>query len=220
MLRRIFGLLVVLGLAGCSSIPDSIQVAKDTPLIPYEQVMVNPEASHNKDVRWGGVIANVENLPEQTMLELVHYPLRNYGRPVVGDESTGRFRVYVNSFLDPMVYEPGRVMTFIGKVSGSELDAVGEHEYLFPIVSAEGFYLWKDIQRVEITTHSWPYYHGWYGYYGYPMFPVHQRVVIKSSGTNQSGQGHGATVPRNSNSKPGNSRSTRNVEKSRNLKEH
>ena len=189
MFARISFLLFVALLSGCAAIPESIQVADEAQLIPYQQAAAEPDKSKNRKVRWGGVIAKIENLPDKTKLELVHYPLRSYGRPLVGDQSVGRFRVYVDGFLDPMVYEQGRAITFTGTVMDTEEGAVGEHQYLFPTLNAEGYHLWKDIQRVEITTHTWPYNH-WYGYYGYRMFPVHQRVIIKSSGnrrTNSTG---------------------------------
>ena len=181
MVSRLLSLFIVSFLAGCAAIPESIQVPDNTPLVVYQQVAANPESTKNATVRWGGVIAEVENLPEQTKLEIVHYPLRSYGRPLVDDESVGRFRVYVDGFLDPMVYEQGRAITFTGTAAGIEEGAVGEHNYVFPTLKASGYHLWKDIQRVEVTTHIWPYHH-WYGYYGYPMFPVHQRVIIKTSG--------------------------------------
>ena len=186
MFSRIFSLLIISSLAGCAAVPDSIEVVDGTPLAPYQQVAANPDSNVGKEVRWGGVIAKVENLQDKTKLEVVHYPLRSYGRPLVGDKSVGRFRVYVDGFLDPMVYEQGRAMTFTGAVAAAEQGAVGEHQYVFPTLNAKGYHLWKDIQRVEITTHTWPYHH-WYGYYGYPMFPVHQRVIIKSSGRSNAG---------------------------------
>lgn len=163
-------------------VPDSIQVADENSLVDYKQVASSPDASAEKIARWGGVITKIENLPKATVIEVLHYPLRGYGRPVSAADSAGRFRVYVDEFLDPMIYEQGRSVTFTGKVLGVEEGLVGEHNYVFPTIKAEGYYLWKDIERVEITNFN-QYPFG--SYYGWPTRPLHSSVIIRS--TNQRG---------------------------------
>lgn len=177
MLLRSISLIFILVIAGCSSVPEPIQLADDNQLIEYSQAASASEQNQGESARWGGVIARIENLPDTTMLEMVHYPLRGYGRPMVSDESIGRFRVYVDGFLDPLVYETGRAMTFVGEFIGVEEGAVGDHKYVFPTLNASGHYLWKDISRIEMSTISfWPYDHFW----GYPYRPYRQRVIIRS----------------------------------------
>ncbi len=180
--KRIYQIAVVAFvavLAGCAVVPEPIKVADENSLISYRQANENPASVEGKPARWGGVIAKVENLPEATMLEVLHYPLRSYGRPVSGDESMGRFRVYVNGFLDPMVFEQGRSVTFTGDLIGVEEGKVGEHRYVFPTIQSKGYHLWKEIERVEISSiHMWPYYDPWGWRYG----PYHQRVIIRRSG--------------------------------------
>lgn len=179
MFRTLFALTFFLLLTGCASFPESVQLPPETQTIPFEQVMANPEASKGSWAQWGGVVAEVQNLQDKTLLEMVYYPLRGYGRPVVGNESIGRFRVYVNGFLDPMVYQKGRSMTFSGEVIGMEEGIVGEHKYMYPTLQAKGYYLWEEIDRVDVTTISvWPYSY-WGGWYGWRSWPYHQRVIIK-----------------------------------------
>jgi outer membrane lipoprotein len=182
-------LALVALMSGCTSIPDSIQVDETTPLVNYQQASANPDANAGKMTRWGGVIARVKNLADSTMLELVHYDLRSYGRPIVSDQSVGRFRVYVDGFLDPMVFKQGRVVTFAGRLMGVEEGAVGEHNYLFPTLKSSGYHLWKDIDHVDVSTiHVWPYH----SYWGWPYHPVRQRVLIRSGHHQSSG---GARTP-------------------------
>ncbi|GAB3023055.1 Slp family lipoprotein [Bowmanella dokdonensis] len=171
----------ILLMAGCSTLPDELQVKEGTNLLSYQQVSANPQQTAGNQVRWGGVIAEVTNKQDATLVEVVHYPLRSYGRPSVSDDSMGRFRVYIDGFLDPMVFKPGRSLTITGKVLGSETDRVGEHDYVFPAIKADGYHLWREVQQVDVTTFGFGYYpypyHGWYGWH---MWPYHQRVIIRS----------------------------------------
>lgn len=175
-------LTTALLLGGCVAVPDSVQVPENTPLVAYQQVVAAPDAQKDKMARWGGVIANIENKSNQTQLDVVYYPLRAYGRPIIGKESIGRFRVYVDGFLDPMVYQKGRTMTFSGNIQGIEEGLVGEHQYQYPTLQAKGYYLWEDIDRIEIETISvWPHHRYGFGhpFYGWSHWPFYQRHVIK-----------------------------------------
>lgn len=186
--KLLIGLTVALGLSACSTVPESVEVPPDTNLVPYQEVAMQPEQFKDSIVRWGGVVANIENHADATLLEVVHYPLRGYGRPVIGRESVGRFRVYVDGFLDPMVYQQGRTMTFAGQVLGIEEGQVGEHVYKFPTVHADGYYLWEDIDRIEIEHISvWPFPYGrharigwgYRGWYGWGAWPYHHTVKVR-----------------------------------------
>lgn len=177
MTKHISLILIVLFLASCSTIPERIALPEGTNLVSYEDASAKSEQVKGQLTRWGGVIAKIENKAEQTTFEIVYYPLKSYGRPMIGDESMGRFRVYVNGFMDPMVYQVGRAMTFSGEFSGLEEGLVGEHKYVFPTLQANGYYLWQQIQQVDVTSiHVWPYDY-WGGWY--PR-PYHRSVVIRS----------------------------------------
>ncbi|MDF2179835.1 Slp family lipoprotein [Aliiglaciecola sp. CAU 1673] len=185
-------------LGGCSTMPDSLQVADENRLVSYPQVAANAEAVKGEPARWGGVIANVQNQQDATLVEMLHYPIRSSGRPLISDQSIGRFRVYVDGFLDPMVFKPGRSVTVSGQVIGIEEGLVGEHTYQFPTLHASGYHLWQEVAEVDVTTISvgfghWPYYrHGWYAPHSWYMFPYHQRVIVRGRGGLSSG---GASSP-------------------------
>lgn len=193
---RFLILFVLLTLGGCSSMPESLRVADESRLVSYMQVAANADGLKGQPVRWGGVIADVQNQQDATMVEMLHYPIRSSGRPIVSDQSVGRFRVYVDGFLDPMVFKPGRAVTVSGQVLGIESGLVGEHEYQFPTLHASAYHLWREIAEVDVTTISvgygyWPY-HYWYYAPGWYMFPHHQRVIIRGRGGLSSG---GASSP-------------------------
>ncbi len=184
-MRKLLCAFLLLGVAACSTVPESVQVPPDTNLVTYKAYAMAPESNEGAVARWGGVVAHIENQAESTMLEVVHYPLRSYGRPIIKRESIGRFRVYIDGFLDPMVYQKGRMMTFAGELAGVEDGLVGEHQYRFPTLKAGGYYLWEDIERIEIEHISlWPYGYGRYGWphrgwYGWGAWPYHQRVILR-----------------------------------------
>lgn len=206
---KAFTAIAVLFLSGCAAVPEAIRVADDSQLVNYPDVSASPDAARDKVARWGGIIANVENLPDATLIELVHYPLQGYGKPLVSDESIGRFRVYVDGFLDPMVYEKGRSITFAGKVLGAEEGLVGEHNYVFPTLRADGYHLWRNVQQIDISSvHVWPYHNP---YYGWPYYhgPWRHRVVLRGHGIGRGTSG-GPRVT-NTSSRPAKSGGNNNV---------
>jgi outer membrane lipoprotein len=178
---RICTLLAALFLSGCSTFPDKLRLDDTSQLITYEDAASNAERVKGKMLRWGGAIAKVENKPDSTVFEMVYYPLNGYGRPVSSKESIGRYRIIVNGFMDPMVYQVGRLMTFTGQLSGLEKGLVGEHEYVFPTATVEAYYLWENVQRVNVSgVQVWPSRY-WYGHY--PR-PYHRSLIIRSSSGN------------------------------------
>jgi outer membrane lipoprotein len=184
---RICTFLVALFLAGCQSFPDKLQLDDTNLLVTYEDASSMAEQVKGKVLRWGGVIAKVENKPDSTIFEMVYYPLNRYGRPISGEESMGRFRIHVNGFMDPMVYKLGRLMTFTAQLNGLETGLVGEHEYVFPTANVKSYYLWKNVQRIDVSVvHPLPYQY-WYGGFQNRYYPrYHNRnIVIRSSSGNR-----------------------------------
>jgi outer membrane lipoprotein len=184
---RICTLLGAMFLAGCASFPDKLQVEDTTRLIMYEAAASKSEQVKGQTVRWGGAIAKVDNKPNSTVFEIVYFPLNRYGRPISSEESMGRFRISVNGFMDPLVYQVGRLMTFTAKLNGLERGLVGEHEYVFPIANVTAYYLWKEIQRLDVRgVHLYPYGFGYgYGYGHYPR-SHHRGMTIHASSANSS----------------------------------
>tara|TARA_R110002153_G_scaffold6556_10_gene30001 strand:- start:11398 stop:12024 length:627 start_codon:yes stop_codon:yes gene_type:complete len=180
---RISALLIAIFLVGCSTFPEKLQLEDNTQLVNYEDAAAKAEQVKGNMLRWGGTIAKVENKVDSTVFEMVSYPLTSYGRPRSTEESLGRFRISVNGFMDPMVYQVGRLMTFTGELNGLEKGLVGEHEYVYPSATVKGYYLWKNVQRIDVSgVHIWPY-QNWYGHY--PR-SYRRNLFIRSSGGNRS----------------------------------
>jgi outer membrane lipoprotein len=142
--------------------------ASEVPLVIREPIAGAPDVqsartarteSVGKRVRWGGVIAAVENHKQDTWVELVDRPLDRNGRPVETDKSGGRFIARIHGFLDPVTYEKLRELTVTGVLAEPITRAVGDYPYSYPVVDVDTYYLWA-----KPLPPTYPYYYDpfWY----------------------------------------------------------
>ena len=198
-LKPLSVLLLALGVTACVSIPESLQ-SPATNMVSYENAVMD-NAPTGTVARWGGVIANVENTPEQSIMEIVHYPLKANGRPNLRQASIGRFKAVVDGFIDPMVFKKDRVVSVLGSLAEPMQGMVGEQAYTYPSLQVSGYHLWEDVQDVDITTihhdHFYRFGHGYgFHYIGVPyrrirhLTPMvkvnHSTVRIRSNNTQSS----------------------------------
>jgi outer membrane lipoprotein len=170
-------------LTGCSSIPEALKVPESTILTNFSAVRSNTNSEQGNQARWGGVIAKVTNNANNSMLEVVHFPLKSSARPKQSDETQGRFRVYFSGLLDPVIYKEGRSITALGNVETSEEGKIGEHKYNYPVLKASYIHLWKKIEKIDVRVTQEPF---WYtpSFWRYPQFS-HQprRIIIRKPST-------------------------------------
>ncbi|MEX0730506.1 MAG: Slp family lipoprotein [Aquisalimonadaceae bacterium] len=169
---------VVLGivlLAGCATRPPAgIDTEVTTPAPSLSSARSNPEQHRGQTVRWGGTIAGLENRAEVTLVEVVSRKLESNGRPQEEDASSGRFLAVVDGFLDPAIYKRGRLITAVGRLDGVAIRKVGEYDYPYPKVLAEGHHLWEPRQNPDAGYYHDPlYWHDpWYRpWYRDPWYP-------------------------------------------------
>lgn len=190
-IKRLGTMGAVLTLAACSAVPDKLQVADESALVPYSAALEAPDTVASKPARWGGVIADVQNSDAGTVIEVVNFPLSSWGRPVPSDQSSGRFRAKLTGFIDPMVYTQGSEVTFTGTVGAAEKGAIGEYTYLFPVLNVTAKHLWperKEKAQVEVNYDSLWYRHYFYTRPYYPGPVYIPRPVMKEQpkqGSNQ-----------------------------------
>ncbi|RUO59565.1 starvation-inducible protein [Pseudidiomarina insulisalsae] len=179
MLKYWLTAIAALSLGACSMVPDELAVVENTNLVEYATALENPQQATGKMARWGGVIAQVRNNNDGTIVEVVNYPLNSYGRPVATDSSDGRFRAMIDGFIDPMVYEKGRFVTFTGVIGEPVEDKIDEFPYLFPTLNVTGKYLWKEVDenRAEVDYSSLWYRHYWYS----PPYRVYYPVPVRNN---------------------------------------
>ena len=123
-----------------------------------------------KSARWGGIITNVENKPEQTLIEVVYFPLNHYGKPNASEETPGRFKAVINKFVDPIMFEEGRTVTFVGKVGKPLAGMVGEQPYMFPSLTVDNYYKWRRQRLYDTSTVFFDFYSGWYSPFYHPYW--------------------------------------------------
>lgn len=193
-MRLLIMVLSIVLVAGCAArYPEPIRT-DSAELIEFRQAQLSPEQHTGKTARWGGVIASVENSEQQTRIEVVNFRLNNFGRPLVDNESDGRFVVYKDGFVDPEVYKRGRLLTALGDFSGIEEGAIGDFTYHFPVIQATGIELWRPARdgrgAVGVGFNYGVYDPFWYsrGFYGPgpylypygPYYPYYYRYPLRT----------------------------------------
>jgi len=168
----IFGAL--LSCAGCASTaPQALheKVAQVSNTYPAQS---SAEQETGISVRWGGRI--IETLPEsgRTCFQIIARPLSRDGRPATERNGykphLGRFLACHVGFYDPEIYQPGRDMTVLGKISDHQTIKIGEYDYVLPQVEAYFIYLWPLQAEMPPPPAYSPYYYP-YGPWG-PWYPA------------------------------------------------
>ena len=146
MLMRFLGvtsLCAAAGIWGCAgkSVYESQYASQPTPATLSAQPRVHTKGAA---LTWGGVVIEVRNLSDRTMLEILAYPLADDGQPDTDEPSQGRFLADRRGFLEPRDYAPGRVVTVTGPLLGYQDGTVAGAYYRFPAVAAEELRLWDE----------------------------------------------------------------------------
>jgi outer membrane lipoprotein len=161
---RPYFLLLILLLVGCSSIPTNIENPPAYDL-SYNYANQDPTRYKNMPVRWGGVIADLENEQNASLLQILTYPLNSYGRPQLDEQPQGRFVVKTTQFLDPLVYSKNSEITIAGTLTGSISRTIDKKTMTMPLVQLTTLYLWPMYDYMGYYN----YYDGYYGYYGFGL---------------------------------------------------
>lgn len=173
-LRRLSILLLPLLLSACASkAPEAIRIAPPGDL-SVKEAQAEPQRFIGSSLRWGGRIIALHNRADDTLLEVLALPLDKRGEPV--EEAAawyGRFLVRIARFIDPLVYEEGRMITVAGTLDSIERRHIGRYEYRYPVVEAGTLHLWpKPVQDTPwgppYEPWPWyydPWYHPWHPYY-------------------------------------------------------
>ncbi len=145
--HSLFLLISILLTAGCASnIPKEIQQPPSgNPMVG--EVRANIIQFTGARVRWGGVIAGVENQNDETRIEIVARKLSGSGRPQDSDYSPGRFIAVIPGFLDPMVFAKEREITISGAVSKSTSHPIGQYTYTYPVIGVNQYHLWSPLPK-------------------------------------------------------------------------
>jgi outer membrane lipoprotein len=162
----ILSLLSLILLSGCASkVPKVIStpVAGD---IRVDEVQQDQHQFTHAKVRWGGDIVSVENLSQETRIEILSRPLDDEGRPRDERRSIGRFIARIEGYLEPEEYPRNRQITITGKLLEVVKRPVGEYPYPYPVVEVDAYYLWPE---QKVISHPY-YYDPFYDPFYYPYW--------------------------------------------------
>lgn len=144
-------------ISGCNSMPDRLAVPEQVSLLPFSDTVEVKSVVEGQQARWGGRIAQIENRSDSTVLEIVHFSLNGSGRPIESDKTLGRFRVYVDGFIDPDIYKPGRLVTVLGHVGEREQGRIGSYRFQVVTLLSKEVYLWAEEKKKETEVRYIPY---------------------------------------------------------------
>lgn len=164
-------------LVGCAHIFSDRAERLVDPTITFEQVRKEPLAFVGKYLKVGGIIVATKNAREGAQIEVVQLGLGRDDLPNEEHGSAGRFLATSSSYLDSMIFKPGRPVVLIGEIEGEKTLPLGEINYRYPVVAITEIHVWK---QSELRPYYPPYYdlfyydpfyypYRWYGppYYGY-----------------------------------------------------
>jgi outer membrane lipoprotein len=180
-------------IVGCAIVPEQIEVADDENLVSFESIINGSETGQGTKARWGGEIVSVENKKEYSEIEILQYPNNHYGKPRSNLDSEGRFKVQVAGFLDPLVFKAGRLITFIGELGEPTEGVIGEQTYVYPVLLASGYYMWKETEDYRVSGIFYSDLSPYWGFglrrdYWRPYGFYHSRATIRVQ-TNSSKSG-------------------------------
>lgn len=133
-------------LAGCAPTFSRELIDQVDRTTTFRELQSDPDRHIGKTLMLGGVILETRNAAGSTIIQVLQTPLDRQGRPRETDETGGRFIVESPEFLDAAVYQPGKRISLIGKVTGQEVRPLGEIHYRYPVVSSKEVRLWEPRQ--------------------------------------------------------------------------
>jgi outer membrane lipoprotein len=136
---------------GCAIVPEQIEVSNEESLISFESIINGSKTGQGEKARWGGEIVSVENKEDYSEIEILQYPSNHNGKPRTSLDSAGRFKVQVSGFIDPLVFEKGRLITFLGQLGDPAEGIIGEQAYVYPVLLASGYYMWKETEEYQVS---------------------------------------------------------------------
>lgn len=157
---------LLLLLNACSGLPKAMR-GNDYSSLNLSTVKTNPASYQNTSFRWGGTVINVANEKDSSQIQILLYPLNNYGRPLTNRKAEGRFAIRSPLFLDPAIYKEGLEITVTGILSGEIDQQIGKKRLTLPVLIMENIHIWPTQQQTNNRAYPYPAFHPYY-------FPYHR----------------------------------------------
>ncbi|QKK11587.1 MAG: hypothetical protein HND59_08300 [Pseudomonadota bacterium] len=134
-------LLAGLLITACAATPKLDTQGIDKSLSP-DLATETLDLSSGRRVHWGGVIVSSRNQADESVVELLAYPLGDSGRPNTDSAPLGRILAVKKGYLETLDYSAGKIASFVGTVQPSRSGRVGATEYRYPVLQIEQSALW------------------------------------------------------------------------------
>jgi outer membrane lipoprotein len=174
-MRQLILLITLLLFTGCASVISEQSRKLVDSNDPFKVIKQAPDAYIGKHVMLGGRIANVKNSAEGAQLEIVQFELSSTGYPEDTFISYGRFLATSSSYMDPMIYRKGMLITLVGEIKGKKTMRLDDMDYTYPVLTMREWYIWRgsDLERGAVFPSSMPVYDPYS--YGFGVEPSLQR---------------------------------------------
>jgi len=133
-------------IGACTNLSQKSLETADTNIknITYAQVIMNKDNQNNTPVRLGGLIIDVENKENYSLVQALFFPLNRAGEPQLDKVSGGRFVIKSPDFFDPIIYNRNRKITVKGALKGEIERTVGERIIKVPLIESSAIHLWPN----------------------------------------------------------------------------
>jgi outer membrane lipoprotein len=144
MIKRFVPIVCLMMLiAACAPVISQTTMSTVDKSIAFPALQQRPDVYKGKVVLLGGQIIATTVKSNETWIEILQKPLDSQQKPSDTDQSSGRFLVRFQGFLDPAIYMSGRNITVVGQVDGKLVRPLNEINYTYPVLAAKEHYLWK-----------------------------------------------------------------------------
>jgi outer membrane lipoprotein len=144
---KLIGIVLLLLLLGCAAGISPKVRSQVTYAGTFSDVQKAPDKYIGKIVIFGGKILNTQASPSASELTVLHLRTDSRDRPKDGDQSEGRYLIQSDQFLDPAIYKKEALLTVVGRITGSEVRAIGAFDYVHPKLKAIEIKLWPEAVR-------------------------------------------------------------------------
>jgi len=135
-------LALLLFTSGCTTIISEQTLKLVNCEEPFKSIKAAPENYIGKTVLLGGRIANLRNSADGAQLEIVQFELTSQNYPEDSFISYGRFLATDSSYMDPLIFKHGMLITLVGELKGKKTLRLDEMDYTYPLLSMREWYLW------------------------------------------------------------------------------
>ena len=147
--KHILGIFLVMLVVGCAAGITQQSRSRVTFTGSFSELQKTPDSFIDEVVILGGKILEIQSSQTSSEVIVLQLPLGSNSRPVNSDQSKGRFLVRSDQFLDPAIFQKGRLLTVVGTLESSQARAIGGFKYVYPILEAIEIKLWPAESRTK-----------------------------------------------------------------------